>query len=100
MREACGLRDGEGCELSVTAPAPLASRHRTATQTLKGTNLRSLDSAWIFSSGLLPVRRSLRALCQSLQRHRAAFMGAGNRCAKRSSHSPADDIKLSMLLNT
>jgi hypothetical protein len=94
MREACGLRGGEGCELSVTAPAPLASRHRTATQILKGTNLRSLDSAWIFSSGLLPVRRSLRALCQSPQRHQAVFMGTGSRHARASSHSLADDMKL------
>jgi len=29
-----------------------------------------------------------------------ALMGAENRCAKRSSHSPADDMKLPMLLNT
>ena len=99
-REACGLHGGEGCELSVTAPAPLASRHRTATQTLKGTNLRSLDSAWIFSSGLLPVQRSLRPLCQSPQRHQAVFMGTGSRHARASSHSPADDMKLPMLLTT
>src|SRR5580692_3052943 len=41
----------------------------------------------------MPVRRSLRALCQSPQRPQAAFMGTGSRRARPSSHSPADDMK-------
>src|SRR5260370_517279 len=40
------------------------------------------------------------ALCQSPQRHQAVFMGRGSRRARASSHNPADDMIIAMLLNT